>query len=240
MSNTTIIIPGQNARTIDNMVLDKATVVSSYNQLDLSSMQHTETFAADGSVTHSFQNRVGTKGAGDVNIGTINVTNTIINIPGRPAQTLSNTVLTAAQVVEAFTGTLDLSRYESHETDDGLNHVVTFQNRVGTKGNLNLDEQLAMIESARQNILDQQAAAAAPAASVSIEPAAVAPIGLVNTMIRIPGRPDSVISGMVLDAELVRQNYSDSLDLSNFSAEEVENGDTLEIHFSARTGTKGA
>lgn len=121
---TIVIIPGRPAQTIQGMLMTIAEVISAFAAtMDLSQFQ-SDTTTEEGVVTHTFSNRTGTKGA----------TGTVINIPGRPAQTIEGMVMGVDDVKAAFAGTVDLSSYQAAVSESGDMQVVTFSNRTGTKG----------------------------------------------------------------------------------------------------------
>lgn len=259
--STTIIIPGRETQTIPGMVMTASEVIASYSgTIDLSGMTHTEERTGDG-ITITFANRTGTKGSGvNVESLTINVegdviVNTRIEMPGREAVTLPGQVLDAGQVIAAYTGTVDLSGYNHAEEVEGDTQVIRFTNRTGTKGQTNLLDVITQAlaaqavtgttsESSNTSIDLSKGFAAEPAYVESVEDDFVAdyddePEELVNTRILIPGREAQFIPGMVMDATMVRDSFSGTIDLSGYTVEEVEDGDTLEVRFTARTGTKG-
>lgn len=60
-----------------------------------------------------------------------------------------------------------------------------------------------------------------------------------NTHIFIEGREDKFLPNTVMDAQQASAFFEGQINLSSMDVEEVENGDTLEIRYTVRTGTKG-
>lgn len=246
-ASTTIIIPGREAQVISGLAMTAADVRAAYaGDIDLSNMnESTETSGEMTTIT--FANKTGTKGNDiivNVNVdGDIVVNNTRIEIPGREAQTIPGLVMTPADVRAAFAGDVDLTGMNVQEAVDGDTQVITFANRTGTKGQTNL---LSAIFAAVQEAETQQRATVdAEADNVEeylaneyFEDTDETP-ELTSTRIVIPGREDQFIQGIVLDAQMVKDSFSGEIDLSGYNVEEIENGSTLEVRFSARTGTKG-
>lgn len=238
--NTTIIIPGRETQTIPGLVMTKQAVVASFaGTVDLSGMESSETREGDD-VTFTFKNRTGTKGSGmSVNIENLNVNvdgdlvvnSTRIEVPGREAQVLDGYVMSADEVISAFAGSVNLSGMDHTEEDvDGV-RVVSFKNRTGTKGStVNINDIFAALQGSQNEAI---------ASSDEIEEEEEDEVELANTRITIPGRQDQVITGMVMDSQIIKESFAGTIDLSGYDVEETENGDTLEVRFSARTGTKG-
>lgn len=240
--NTIISIPGREVQTIPGFTMTADDVISSFaGTIDLSSFAVSETTNDNGDAVITFSTRTGTKGHDvSVNIENLNVSGdlvinaTRIEIPGREAQVIPNANMSAGDVVAAFAGTLDLNQYESSESyDDGIK-VVRFATRTGTKGS---GGQVDISDIFRA--LSGQVATTAPTPEV-VEEDEYPAVALRNTRIIIPGREVQDLPGMVLDASQVRSSFSGSLDLSGYDVEEndLEDG-TLEVRFTARTGTKG-
>lgn len=247
-ASTTIIIPGREAQVISGLAMTAADVRAAYaGDIDLSNMnESTETSGEMTTIT--FANKTGTKGNDiivNVNVdGDIVVNNTRIEIPGREAQTIPGLVMTPADVRAAFAGDVDLTGMNVQEAVDGDTHVITFANRTGTKGQTNL---LSAIFAAVQEAEAQQRATVDAEEDfvdeyfedADLEVVADETPELTSTRIVIPGREDQFIPGIVLDAQMVKDSFSGEIDLSGYNVEEIENGSTLEVRFSARTGTKG-
>lgn len=242
--NTIISIPGREVQTIPGFTMTADDVISSFaGTIDLSSFAVSETTNDSGDAVITFSTRTGTKGH-DVNVtienlnvsGDLVINATRIEIPGREAQVIPNANMSASDVVAAFAGTLDLNQYESSESYDESIKVVRFSTRTGTKGS---GGQVDISEIFRA-LSGQVATAAAPTPEVVVEEDEYTPVTLHNTRIIIPGREVQDLPGMVLDASQVRSSFSGSLDLSGYDVEEndLEDG-TLEVRFTARTGTKG-
>lgn len=259
-TSTTIIIPGRETQVINGLTLSKADVVASFaGDIDLGQMVATET-KDGGNVTIAFANRTGTKGSNGVtiNIDSLNiqadgdiVVNTRIEIPGREAQVIPGIVMAQADVRAAFAGEIDLGGMVCNECADGDTQVISFANRTGTKGQVDL---LDLIFKAVQAQAAQNVAAPAPAAPSNTyavmqdededefeedDLSDEYDVQLLNTRIVIPGREAQIIQGIVLDAQMVKDSFSGEIDLSGYNVEEVDNGDTLDVIFTARTGTKG-
>lgn len=249
-ASTTIIIPGRVAQTIPDVVLSKEAVIASFaGDVDLSGMAATET-REGSSVTIEFANRTGTKGndlyvSGDLNIsveGDVVLNSTKILIPGRVAQTIPNVAMTASDVRAAFAGGIDLTQMDFQESIEGSTRVISFSNRTGTKGQVNvLDAIFEAVRNAQAQQEEEEFPEEFPEDDFEEdeEDEAEEAVELRNTRIVIPGRVAQVINNVVLDAQLVKNSFSGTIDLSGFNVEEIEDGDTLEVRFTARTGTKG-
>lgn len=233
-ASTTIIIPGRETQTINGLKLSKADVIASFaGDIDLSSMESSETSNGDA-VTITFRNRTGTKGS-DINIavsGDLVINNTRVIIPGREAQTISGIALSIDDVVSAFAGDVDLSRLDSRESVDGDTRTITFSNRTGTKGQVNIIEAIARAVADAAPVEDEED-------DDFYEEGEDDDVELVNTRIIIPGRETQTIMGMVLDSTQVKESFQGDIDLSSYDVSETEIGNTLEVRFTARTGTKG-
>jgi hypothetical protein len=245
--STTIIIPGRETQTIPGVILTKADVIASFaGDINLSSMESSETKNGD-SVTITFSNRTGTKGndiyvAGDLVLnGDVTINSTRIEIPGREAQVIPG-VMSKNDILAAFSGTVDLGSMECNDSVSGDTQVFTFSNRTGTKGNVD----------SFKAIMDLIQAAAAQASAPAVEEEEEDEfeeegfeededdfVELKNTKITIPGRETIVLKDLVMDATMVKNSFSGQIDLSGYNVEEIEQGDTLEVRFTARTGTKG-
>lgn len=257
--STTIIIPGRETQVISGVTMSASDVIAAYSgTIDLSGMTSSEERTGDG-ITITFANRTGTKGNGlsaeniTINVEGDVIVNTRIEMPGREAVVIPGQVLDAGEVIAAYTGTIDLSGYNHSEEHDGDTQVIRFANRTGTKGTTNLVDVIAQAlatqaAQASQNTTPSvdlsKGFVAAPAYEESVDDDFVDDYEeefeeLVNTRIFIPGREAQFIPGMVMDATMVRDSFSGTLDLSGYTVEEVEVGDTLEVRFTARTGTKG-
>lgn len=250
MSSTTIVIPGRETQVIPEIEMSKSDVIAAFaGDINLGNMTATETRDESG-VTITFANKTGTKG-NDVVINTevlnvsvegdVVVNNTRIEIPGREAQVIPGLVMTPSDVQAAFAGDVDLSGMTFSEEDLGDTHLISFANRTGTKGQTNL---MQAIVAAVQQAQEESTALAQEEAPVAVaqEETSVAveeTLELNSTRIVIPGREDQVIEDIVLDAQMVKDSFSGEIDLSGYNVEEVENGNTLEVRFTARTGTKG-
>ena len=258
MANTTIIIPGREAQVINGLVMSPADVVAAYaGDISLSGMTNSTSTSADGSITITFANKTGTKG-NTLNVETLNiqvdgdlVINTRIVIPGREAIVLQDVVLQPADVIAAFAGDINLSGMDYASSVERNDQVITFSNKTGTKGTVDMMAALLAAIQASPSAQAQLNAAVAPTAATL---AAEWPeddfedeeeedeeeiVQLRNTRIVIPGREDQLINGIVLDAQMVKDSFSGELDLSGYDVSETEFGATLEVRFSARTGTKG-
>lgn len=258
MANTTIIIPGREAQVINGLVMSPADVVAAYaGDISLSGMTNSTSTSADGSITITFANKTGTKG-NTLNVETLNiqvdgdlVINTRIVIPGREAIVLQDVVLQPADVIAAFAGDINLSGMDYASSVERNDQVITFSNKTGTKGTVDMMAALLAAIQASPSAQAQLSAAVAPTAATL---AAEWPeddfedeeeedeeefVQLRNTRIVIPGREDQLINGIVLDAQMVKDSFSGELDLSGYDVSETEFGATLEVRFSARTGTKG-
>ena len=249
-ASTTIIIPGRATQTIAGLVMTKSDVISAYaGDIDLSGMISTEEKEGD-SVTITFANRTGTKGSdivinGDVNInvGDVTVNNTRIEIPGREAMNIQGLVMKKEDVISAYAGDIDLGGMSCSEEEIDGTMVFSFANRTGTKGQQDIIQ--VIIDAVNKAQRDQEIAAQEDEDEDEDEDEFFDDEDeedyeeVVNTLIRIPGREAQVINGMVLDAEQVRASFSGDIDLSSYSVTEEEFGDTMEITFQARTGTKG-
>ena len=254
-ASTTIVIPGRETQTIPGLVMTKSDVIAAYaGDIDLSNMVATEEEDSSGSVTITFANRTGTKGS-DVNLHieslTLNVegdvaVNTRIEIPGREATVVPGIVMNKADVVSAFAGDLDLGSMTCTECVEGDTQVITFANRTGTKGQTNLlsaifaavQEQAAADQAALVDDEEEDEFFDEEDDEYGYEDEDEVP-ALRNTLIAIPGREVQTVPGIVMDAQMVKDSFSGDIDLSGFTVEEIENGDTLEVRFTARTGTKG-
>lgn len=243
-ASTTIIIPGRETQVINGLTLGKAEIIASFaGDIDLSGFVATET--RDGSnVTVAFANRTGTKGndiyvTGDLNLqveGDVVINSTRIEIPGREAQVIPGLRMSQSDVRASFAGEIDLAAMNCSESTDGDTHVISFANRTGTKGTTNV---LSAIFAAVEEAQATQAREAAEAELEEEYDEFEEDETLVNTRVSIPGREDLVIRGMVLDAQMVKDSFSGDIDLSGYNVEEIENGNTLDVVFTARTGTKG-
>lgn len=246
--STTIIIPGRETQVIPGIVLTKSAVIASFaGDIDLGSMESSE--VVDGNdVTITFSNRTGTKGsdihvAGDLVInGDVSITATKIIIPGREAQTIPGASLSKQDVVSAFVGTVDLNSMECETAlEDGVK-VFTFSNRTGTKGQVNvLAEMMKLLQqaSAGTAVVEDEEDYEDEEDDFEADEYEDDDQQLVNTRIIIPGRETVNIAGLVMDATMVKNSFSGTIDLSSYNVEEIEDGDTLEVRFTARTGTKG-
>lgn len=254
--STTIIIPGRETQTIPGLNLSKSDVIASFaGDIDLGQMTATETNEG-GNVTIAFANKTGTKGSDViVNVAGDVIINTRIEIPGREAQLIPGVVMTPVDVRAAFAGEIELGGMDCTEACEGTTNVISFANKTGTKGQTNVlaaifeAVQAAQVAQAGQ-ITTEVGYTAEPVEDLSdeddffdeededeyIETAAPA---LTNTRIVIPGREAQVIPGIVLDAQMVKDSFSGEIDLSGYNVEEIERGNTLEVIFTARTGTKG-
>lgn len=247
--NTIITIPGRETQTVSGFSMSKEDVIASYaGTIDLSSLEANESTNDNGDTVITFSNRTGTKGQDvSVNIENLNVSGdlvvnaTRIEIPGRETSTIPNMNMSVQDVVSAFAGTMDLSRYESNESLEGDVKVVRFSTRTGTKGAGQIS-----IEDVFRTVVNAATTTAAP--QVNSEADTVPQVDadedvaleLTNTRIVIPGRESQFIRGMVLDAQQVRNSFAGQIDLSNYDVEEIDQDDgTLEVRFTARTGTKG-
>ena len=237
-TSTTIIIPGRETQTIPGLVLTTADVIASFaGDIDLSQMTSSET--TEGSnVTITFANRTGTKGSEvtvnieQVNInGDVMVNSTRIEIPGREAQVIPGIVMNQAEVRAAFAGEIELAGMQCTESEEDGVAIISFANKTGTKGQVDILNTILAAVAAN--------APAVEATAEDIEEDEDEFIEVVNTLISIPGREDQVIPGIVLDAQMVKDSFSGEIDLSGYNVEETENGNTLEVRFTARTGTKG-
>lgn len=162
---------------------------------------------------------------------------TVIIIPGRETQTIPGLTLTTADVVASFAGDINLSSMDSTESEvDGVT-TVAFSNRTGTKGNTDLLEAMFAEFALQQNTPE-----VTPEVEVEEEEEfdEFDEPEVINTLIVIPGREDQLVRGIVLDSQMVRESFSGDIDLSSYDVEETELGDTLQVAFQARTGTKGA
>ena len=229
-TSTTIIIPGRETQVIPGLELTKENVIASFaGEIDLSGMTSTESRDEDG-VTITFANRTGTKGT-DITIniaGDVNIVGTRIEIPGRETQTIPGVSMGRAEVIAAFAGDLDLGTMNCEESLEDDYQVITFSNRTGTKGAVNIGDAIAAALRGTEEVEPED-----------FEDEEDDYIELSNTRISIPGRETQTIPGIVLDAQMVRESFSGDIDLSGYAVEEVEDGDTLVVTFSARTGTKG-
>jgi len=233
---TRIQIPGREDQVLPGMTLTEDQVVASFaGTVDLSSYE-SSTSTVNGETVISFTNRTGTKGSGDADAflsmvlsqiagaspevtsvdftkeeaepEEVELVNTLIKIPGREAQTIPGMVMDTAQVRAAFSGSVDLSSYDSSETEEGDTLVIEFTNRTGTKG----------------------------AGDININ---VAGNVVVNTRINIPGREAQTFPGMVMDIDDVKAAFTGVVDLNDYEASSLDEGDTRVISFANRTGTKG-
>lgn len=261
MANTTIIIPGREAQVINGLVMSPADVVAAYaGDISLSGMTNSTSTSADGSITITFANKTGTKG-NTLNVETLNiqvdgdlVINTRIVIPGREAIVLQDVVLQPADVIAAFAGDINLSGMDYASSVERNDQVITFSNKTGTKGTVDMMAALLAAIQASPSAQAQLSAAVAPTAATLAaewpeeeeeeeeffeEEIEEEIVQLRNTRIVIPGREDQLINGIVLDAQMVKDSFSGELDLSGYDVSETEFGATLEVRFSARTGTKG-
>ena len=240
-ASTTIIIPGRETQTIPGLTLSKADVIASFaGDIDLSRMVATESREGEG-VVISFANKTGTKGSDvTVNIDNVNISgnvivNTRIEIPGREAQIIPGLVMTQDDVRAAFAGEVDLAGMNCTESQERDCHVISFANRTGTKGQTNI------MSAIFQAVQDAQANQGATVEDYEEEypEEEEEEVVLSNTRIYIPGREVQLIPGIVLDAQMVKNTFAGEIDLSGYNVEEIDRGDTLDVVFTARTGTKG-
>ena len=258
-ASTTIVIPGRETQTIPGLVMTKSDVISAFaGDINLSGMDATETKEGD-SVTITFANKTGTKGNDiiinaevlNVNVEGDVVVNTRIEIPGRETLEIPGMVMTPSDVRAAFAGDVDLTGMTVNEETRDDFKVITFANKTGTKGTETL---MSVIMAAVEQATAEQATAgsdpfnevdsiSATEAVSMVEAASImeeeVDVALTSTRIIIPGREDQFIPGMLLDAQQVKDSFSGELDLSGYDVEEIESGSTLEVRFTARTGTKG-
>lgn len=243
-ASTTIVIPGRETQTIPGLVMTKSDVIAAYaGDIDLSNMVATEETAETGGTTITFANKTGTKGndiyvSGDLNLsveGDVVVNNTRIVIPGREAQIIPGLAMSKSDVVAAYAGDMDLSGMNCAECVEGDTAVITFSNKTGTKGQTNL------LDAIFAAVAEQSAQASVETPEEDDEDFEddEDEVVLRNTLIMIPGREAQRVPGIVMDAQLVKDSFSGDIDLSGYDVEEVDNGDTLEVRFTARTGTKG-
>ena len=250
VSNTTIVIPGRPAQTINGMVLSKEDIVGSFaGDIDLGSMTCITTTEGDSKV-FSFANRTGTKGAGDTNniAGDVNITigelkmNTTIVIPGRPAQTIEGMALSKADIIGSFAGDIDLGSMACTETTEGDTKVVSFANRTGTKGAVDLEgvlnQALNIVRSNREEEEPEEEEYDEDGYD-EYEDEDEDECEVVNTTIVIPGRPAQTINGMVLLKGSIISSFEGDIDLGSMACTETTEGDTKIVSFSNRTGTKG-
>ena len=242
-ASTTIIIPGRETQTIPGLTLSKADVIASFaGDIDLSRMVATES-RDDNGVTISFANKTGTKGSDvTVNIDNVNISgdvvvNTRIEIPGREAQIIPGLVMKPNDVRAAFAGEVDLGGMVCTESQERDCHVISFANRTGTKGQVNImDVIFQAVQDAQTSRDESEDEFEDELTDFEDEDLDVV---VSNTRIFIPGREAQVIPGIVLDAQMVKNTFAGEIDLSGYNVEEVERGDTLDVIFTARTGTKG-
>lgn len=247
-TSTTIVIPGRETQTIQGLVMTKSDVIAAYaGDIDLSNMVATEETTATGTVI-TFANKTGTKGndiyvSGDLNLsvdGDVVVNNTRIVIPGREAQDIPGLRMTQQDVRAAFAGEIELSGMNCSECVEGDTAVITFSNKTGTKGQTNLLNAIfaaAAEQSSTSQALVEDDVEGDGFDEYYEEDEEV--VELRNTLIVIPGREAQRVPGIVMDAQMVKDSFSGDIDLSGYNVEEIENGDTLEVRFTARTGTKG-
>ncbi|CAL9988555.1 hypothetical protein VPHD69_0307 [Vibrio phage D69] len=256
-ASTTIVIPGRETQTIPGLVMTKSDVIAAYaGDIDLSNLVATEESDSSGATTITFANKTGTKGndiyvSGDLNLsvdGDVNINNTRIVIPGREAQTIPGIVMGQADVRAAFAGEIELGGMDCVECVEGDTAVITFANKTGTKGQTNLLS--AIFAAVEEQTRQEQASVDVAADEDEFEDeddfledegdfGNEERVVLRNTLISIPGREAQTVPGIVMDAQMVKDSFAGDIDLSGYNVEETEVGDTLEVRFSARTGTKG-
>ena len=247
-ASTTIVIPGRETQTIPGLVMTKSDVIAAYaGDIDLSNMVATEETSETGGTTITFANKTGTKGSdiivsGDLNVsvqGDVVVNNTRIVIPGREAQVIPGLAMSKADVIAAYAGDMDLSGMNCEESFEGDTTVITFSNKTGTKGQTNLLDAIFAAVAEQSNQASVESTEDAEDEDFEDEDEDEDEVVLRNTLIMIPGREAQRVPGIVMDAQLVKDSFSGDIDLSGYDVEEVDNGDTLEVRFTARTGTKG-
>lgn len=209
--STIITIPGRETQTIPGLNLTTSDVVASFaGDIDLGQMSATEETSGDD-VVITFANRTGTKGSDiTINVAGDIILNTRIDIPGRESQTIPGVVMTQDEVRAAFAGTVNLGSMNCAECAEGDTQILTFSNRTGTKGQIDILQELF-----------RQLSADTPEVEEEVE--------VVNTMISVPGQPDREVRGMVLSSDMVLDAIN-SEDLSDdYTVEETVMGDTLHI-----------
>lgn len=218
---TTIIIPGREAQTIPGMALGVDDVVAAFaGQIDLKNYESSVATEDTGPVI-TFSNRTGTKGNDlfDVLSQALASTATVEEEPAAPAGPTGTKILIPGREAQVIPGML-MDAEQVKGAYAGQIDLSAYNVDVSVDG----DFQVVTFTNrtgTKGAVLDDSAA-------------------LKHTKIVIPGREAQVISNMVLDASGVKAAYAGQIDLSAYNVEETEDGDTLVVTFSNRTGTKGA
>lgn len=216
---TTIIIPGREAQTIPGMELGVDDVVAAFaGQIDLRNYESSVATEETGPVI-TFSNRTGTKGNDLFDVLSQALASTAVEEPAAPAGPTGTKILIPGREAQTIPGMLM----------DAEQVKAAYQGQIDLSAynvDVQVDGEFQVVTFTNRTgtkgaVLDDSAA-------------------LKHTKIVIPGREAQVISNMVLDASGVKAAYAGQIDLSAYNVEETEDGETLVVTFSNRTGTKGA
>jgi L-amino acid N-acyltransferase YncA len=238
-ADTIVNIPGRESQTLTGMVLSEKDVRDAYaGVIDLGSYVATTT-TSGGNTVITFANRTGTKGATAVIIDGVQVLSTPVDMDEEDVLDILES--------GAFG---DVTDYEYTTQEVGNTTFMTFTPVMGElEALLNKNKPVDLKALLLQGLVDSDSSDLEEDEGEDyycfdefdeFDEGEEDEDEVTSTEVIIDGMTPRVLQGIIMDASMLIAAYRDTIDLSQYVAEERVQGSVLKVYFTKRQGAKGA